>query len=345
MSSMNMFSTSPRKARGFIEMCVMAGLVPLLKSAPGVGKSSIVKDIAKEYKLKIIDHRLSTSAPEDLTGLPRFTDDGRAVFAPFKDLFPLAGDPIPEGYDGWLLFLDELTSASKSVQAAAYKLILDRQIGQFDLHEKVVIVSAGNRDTDNAIVNSLGTAMQSRLVHLELEPNFREWKEDVALKNNYDFRIMAFLEQYPEKLMDFDPKHKEKTFCCPRTWEFMERLVNGRQITSDMAPLLSGVISAPVAMEFIQYASLIENMVTVEQILKDPKGANVPEANSVKYAVICAMISQINANVFDQMTTYAERYPLDFKILYYRAALQRDQSLGRHPTFLKALSAISQYLN
>ncbi|MFR7882339.1 MAG: hypothetical protein ACLU5J_13335 [Christensenellales bacterium] len=90
-------------------------------------KSSVDKQIAKEYNLKLIDLRLSCD-PTDLTGLPHF-EGRKATFSPF-DIFPTEYAPIPENKEGWLLFLDEFNSANKAVQAASYKLILDRMVGK-----------------------------------------------------------------------------------------------------------------------------------------------------------------------------------------------------------------------
>lgn len=109
---------TPRTAKRLLTKVMAAGLVPFIQSSPGMGKSSIFKQIAKEFRLKLIDHRMSTSEPTDMTGLPRFTADGRAEFVPFRGLFPLTDDPIPDGFDGWMLFLDEWNAASKQVQAA-----------------------------------------------------------------------------------------------------------------------------------------------------------------------------------------------------------------------------------
>ena len=212
----DLYRCTPRQVKEFVTDCLFAGLVPFVQSSPGMGKSTIMRDVAKDLQLKMIDHRLSTSAPEDLSGLPRFDENGRAVFAPFADLFPLEDTPKPEGKEGWMLFLDEFNSASKSVQAASYKLILDRMTGQHRLHQNCVITAAGNKATDRAIVNPIGTAMKSRLVHLSMDIDFDEWMQDVALKDNWDKRIIAYLSQYPSKLMDFKPDHHNKTFCCPR---------------------------------------------------------------------------------------------------------------------------------
>lgn len=209
------YTVTTRAMPQVLATLIEAGLVPFITSSPGMGKSAIVAQLAKAGNLKLIDHRLSTSEPTDFTGLPGFID-GYAVMHPFREIFPLADQELPAGYNGWLLFLDEFPSASKAVQAAAYKLILDRMVGQHHLHPEVYIIAAGNKATDRAIVNTLSTAMQSRLVHLEMAVVFDEWFEDVALANNYHPTIKAFLKANPSKLWDFRPDHQDKTFCCPR---------------------------------------------------------------------------------------------------------------------------------
>ena len=84
---------------------LIAQLVPFVTGSPGVGKSSLVNSIADEFNLELIDFRLTTAEPTDLTGLPNFTKDGKAYYAPFN-VFPLDTDPLPEGKDGWVLFLN-----------------------------------------------------------------------------------------------------------------------------------------------------------------------------------------------------------------------------------------------
>ena len=209
------YTVTTRAMPQVLATLIEAGLVPFITSSPGMGKSAIVAQLAEAGNLKLIDHRLSTSEPTDFTGLPGFVD-GYAVMHPFREIFPLADQELPAGCNGWLLFLDEFPSASKAVQAAAYKLILDRMVGQHHLHPKVYIVAAGNKTTDRAIVNTLSTAMQSRLIHLEMTVMFNEWFEDVALAKDFHPTIKAFLMANPSKLWDFRPDHQDKTFCCPR---------------------------------------------------------------------------------------------------------------------------------
>ena len=118
---MTMFTMTPKEVRAAILECFEARLVPFIQSSPGIGKSAIVASIAKEFDLELIDLRLSQCAPEDLMGLPMRLGEGtemKAAFAPFA-MFPVVGDKLPKGKNGWLLFLDEFNSGTKMVQAAA----------------------------------------------------------------------------------------------------------------------------------------------------------------------------------------------------------------------------------
>ena len=359
--SSNMYRATPRLAREFTLDCLYAGLVPFLQSSPGLGKSSIMKSITKELNLKLIDHRLSTSAPEDLSGLPRFDDDGYAYFAPFAGLFPVVGTKMPvktpavfddhgklikeaEYYDGWLVFLDEFNSATKLVQAAAYKLILDKQVGQYDLHENCLLACAGNLSTDRALVNPLGTAMQSRVIHIEMTESFEEWLLDVALPQKYDSRVVAYLSQYPSKLMDFRPDHQEKTFCCPRTWEFMERLIQGKEVEKRKTGLYAGTITSGVAADFVEFTAVFATMPKVAEILKDPAGYRVPGDLSTKWAVTSSLLEHVDADNLTDLAIYINRFDLTFRVLFFRSVMVNHKTLRHHPAFAKAMLDLAQYL-
>jgi len=337
-------AVTPKQAKKHIARIMRAGLVAFMKGSPGIGKSAIVRELAEEFNLKMIDHRLSTSAPEDLSGLPHFNSKGEAVFAPFSDLFPLKDTPLPEGKDGWLLFLDEFTSAHKDVQAAAYKLVLDKMVGQHPLNERVVIVCAGNKETDRAIVNKIGTAMQSRIITLELQISFDDWLTKVALPQHYDNRIIAFLSMYNDKLFDFNPEHEGNTFCCPRTWEFMNKLVDGEDVNEDDAPLFGGTITNAVGVEFIAFSKLYKELVTINEILKDPEHAKIPTDNALKWATITHLFEKTTKDNFDDVVTYILRYSSTFQVLFFRGLLVRKPELKSEKPFVRGAAAIGKYL-
>lgn len=344
---------TPDEAYDYMEMTLKAGLVPYLKSSPGIGKSALAKKLAKKWNLKLIDHRLSTSAPEDLSGLPQLKD-GKALFAPFAELFPLEGEELPikriledgtkERYDGWLLFLDELPSAPRSVQAAAYKLILDREVGQHNLHKRVLIVAAGNLATDKAIVNPIGTAMQSRLIHIEMIVNFRQWLQNVALPQKYDSRIIAFLSYKNSALMDFDPNHENATFCCPRTWEFMNGIVKVGGVGTNMLKLFSGTITPGIGAEFINFCEIYQEMIQFSDIIADPDNCRLPFKTGLKYATILHVTEKMTDKNFEKVITYIGRFDMPFQVLFMRTVDAQFPDLKSHPAFLKLLTKLGRYL-
>lgn len=342
--SLDLYSCTPRKVRRYVQQVLEAGLVPNVTGPPGAGKSTIIKSIGNQFNLENIDHRVSTSAPEDFTGLPQFVD-GKARFAPFDEIFPLTSNVIPAGKDGWLLFLDEFNAGPKMVQAAAYKLILDRQVGQHSLHPNVAIACAGNRMIDRAITNSLSTAMQSRMVHIEMVHSFKEWNEDVALVENYDERILAYMNYDNDELMDFKPDHQEKTFNCPRTWEFMNRLIKGREVTDQDTALYAGTITSGSAVKFVQFVQIFKQLITIREVLADPLHAPLPLNDPQRsWALTTHLMGKVTEANFDDVATYINRFDLTFRILFYRGMMIKNGKLRTHPAFAKAMVELARYL-
>lgn len=347
----SLYTCTPRQAAQYIERILYAGLVPYIKGSPGTAKSTIGRNVAKKLRLKLIDHRLSTSDPTDMSGLPRFDDNGYASFAPFAELFPLEDTPIPEGYDGWLIFFDEYNAAPKQVRAACFKVLLDRMVGQHKLHPNVCIMMAGNLDTDRSITSTISTAEQSRVIHLKMDATsdqyFKEFNEDVLIGQEWDWRTRAYLNQFPSKLMDFKPDHEDATFCCPRTWEFLDKLIQGQEVDDSFMTILAGTITSNVAVEFVQYCQVYKDLITVPQILRDPKGCTVPYEANLKWATISSMMEKITDDNFEDLATYANRFSMDFRVLFYRSIMIRKETkhLRHHPAFGKGAVALAKYLN
>lgn len=335
------------QARELMVDCMIGRLVPLLAGSPGVGKSALAQSIADEYNLLLIDYRLGQCDPTDLMGFPQ-VKNGKAAYAPME-VFPMAGDELPlkkaavldaEGnvvtpevrYDGWLLFLDELTSAPRAVQAAAYKLVLDRMVGNHKLHEQVAIMAAGNKETDGAIVTPMGTAMQSRLVHLELDVDHKEWV-DWAVGAGVDFRITSFINYKPDNLYRFDPNHNDKTFACPRTWGFVDALVSQwpAEIPASKRAVLDGTISAGMAHEFMAFCKIFDSLVTVPQIVANPTGIAVPDEPSQNFALAGSIANHADKDNIDELMVFVSRMNMEFQIICLQDLMKRDRTMLQNP--------------
>ena len=254
----------------------------------------------------------------------------RAGYLPMET-FPLEGDPIPEGYSGWLLFLDEFNSASIAVQAAGYKLILDRMVGQKNLHKHVAVVCAGNLETDGAIVNPMSTAMQSRLAHLELVTDVNQWL-DWAYENGIHRFITSYIKFKPGNLYAFSPDHTDKTYACSRTWEFANRVLEVTDTDDkDLLPMLAGVLSEGVAREFIGFTKIDKDLPKITQIMESPNSIRVPDEPSVLFALTGSISHHANKDNLAPLITYIKRLPKEFQVVTLRETVRRQKELVGHP--------------
>ena len=312
---------------------IKSRLVPMLVGSPGCGKSQIVYQIAETYNLKVIDLRLSQCDPCDLAGFPTIID-GKADYMPMKHV-PIEGDPVPEGYSGWLLFLDEATSAPPAIQAAAYKLILDRMVGSHHLHKKVAIVCAGDLEADNAIVQPMSTALQSRLVHLQLVVDHEEWV-NWAMENGIDHRITDFIKFKPGDLYTFKPDHTDKTYACPRTWEFANRVIQSEGVDSTSSlPMLAGTLSEGVAREFIGFCKHYETLPKMVDILNSPKTIKVPEEPAVLFALTGSISHNANEKNIGNLMDFVNRLPVEFQVVTLREIVRRKKEMLTNPAIQK----------
>lgn len=320
-----MYEVGPKQAKEACVKILKAGKVPMLHGSPGIGKTFLAVQIAELFNLKFLDFRLSQADPTDLNGFPALSEDKRRMgFKPPED-FPLAGiDSVPKGYDGWLLMLDEINSAALSVQAAAYKLILDKRIGKYGLHENVAMMGAGNLMTDRAIVNRMGTAMQSRMVHLRMrvvEEDWQEWAND----NNIDYRVRAFLRFRPELLHKFDPNHDDLTYPCPRTWHFASDIISPYPTldSTDLA-VLQGTIGEGASVEFNGYCKVCGELPSLEDMIANPETINIPKEPSYEYAFATLIGSAMSPSNCSRLMIVMEKLPLEFQVVCMKDVYARS---------------------
>lgn len=315
-----MITVTPKELTKLLKHAIKSKVVPMVKSSPGVGKSEIVQQVAKVFKLLVIDLRLSQCEPTDLNGYPDI-DKNKAAYIPFNT-FPLENDDIPKGYKGWLLFLDEFTSATQSVQAAAYKLILDKAVGQFPLHKNVVIVCAGNLVTDMAFVTRKNTAIQSRLTHLSLVSSAKDWIE-WATTQKIDHRIISYIEYNNDALDSFEVSKNNETYSCPRTWVFIHKLINKEhKVSIDMLPLLAGTIGEGGARSFFGFLSVYDDLPTVNEIMTNPLGTKVPEELSSIFALTGTLAKHMTVDKVEDILSYVKRLPEEYQIVTMQKAFK-----------------------
>lgn len=353
---------APKDAARFIKHSIQAGLVPFLKGSPGIGKSDVARQVAKDLNLHLIDVRLAQCDPTDLNGFPHYNEKtGRSEYRPMTT-WPIVGDELPIKYDdngnpivtgkdaegkdiyeryaGWFIFFDELPAAAPSIQAAAYKILLDRAVGLHKLHPAVKMAAAGNLSTDNAVAEDMSTALQSRLIHATMEVTLPLWTE-WAYDNHIDPRIISFMAWKPQMLYTFQPDHTDDTFACPRTWAFASKqLDQGLDLKADALfarAVLTGTISEGPAREFIAFCNFFNKLPSMAEIEANPDGVMVPEEVGVQYALTGALAQGLASGQYkaESLFKYLGRLPLEYQVITLRSAIPRNRDLARIPEIMQ----------
>ncbi len=296
---------------------------------PGIGKSSIVKQIAETNAYEFIDLRLSLMDPTDLKGIPFYDkEEHQALWAP-PSFLPKEGKGI--------LFLDELNSAPPAVQASAYQLILDRKVGEYTLPEGWAIVAAGNREGDRGVVYRMPSPLANRFVHLEMDVSVDDWRE-WAYASGVDERVVAYIGYKSDDLFSFDPTLNEKSFATPRSWEFVSSVLRSGMDEKLLLETISGAIGKERAVRFLSFAKVMHKLPDIEAILQSGKG-EYPEEVDVLHALATGLVMAILKNPsqerMDNLLTYTLALQSEFSVMIVQDLQRAGYTMEEQKAFDK----------
>jgi len=287
----------------------------------GIGKSAIVKQITQELGINFIDVRLSQLEPSDLRGLPTLSGNTTKWLSPNW----LPTDKDSKG----ILFFDEINLSPPSIQASCYQIILDRKLGDYNLPNGWIVISAGNRVEDKANVFELPSPLANRFIHTELlTPTIEDWS-NWGLKNNIDSRIISFLNFKPSRLFNFDSKNKEKSIATPRTWEYCSIIINDIQEQEELELLVSSCVGEGVAIEFIAFNNLTRK-IDIEEFFKNPKKIKEIKELDLKYSILSSITEHYRKHkdikTIEKVFEIAEQFEIELGVLLLRFIKAIDET-------------------
>jgi len=264
MSEVITRQVSPNAAKTAINHAFTKKRPIFIWGAPGIGKSDIIHQIGKDLDAYVIDVRLSLWEPTDIKGIPYYSaNDNTMQWAPPAELPSME---MAKKYKNIILFMDEMNSAAPSVQAAAYQLILNRRVGQYHLPDNVLLVAAGNRDSDKGVTSRMPASASKRLIHLEMKVDFEDWFAWAA-DNKIHKDVLGYLTFAKKDLYDFDPKSPSRSFATPRSWTFVSELLDDKLDENTLTDLVSGSVGEGLAVKFMAHRKVAGKMPNPSEVL------------------------------------------------------------------------------
>ncbi len=327
----------------------------MLWGAPGVGKSQAIRQMAKRIetethkKCVVTDVRLLLFNPIDLRGIPTANADKTLAIWLKPQIFQMSDEDSVVN----ILFLDEISAAPQSVQAAAYQITLDRIIGEHKLPENCIVIAAGNRVTDKSVAFKMPKALANRLCHIEIESNFESWQR-WAVSSGISPKVTGFLSFRQDFLIENENSNDDLAFPTPRSWEMVSNVL---KLTGDNVekayPLISGLVGKGATVEFSSWCRVFSTLPKIEDIFSG-KSCAVPKTTDALYALVSSMSSYAKEHLSDtrgleHSLSYAMLLPSDFSFVliknYLALAPDMKERLMKIPSFTRWLNSKGKYLN
>lgn len=280
--------------------------------APGIGKSDLVQKFADEVGLPCVSLLGSQLAPEDIIGIPQIRGN-TSEFLPPKMI---------ARREPYVLFLDELNACSQEVQKAFYSLIHERRIGEYHLPPGSVVIGAGNRTQDGAIVKTMSSALVNRMFHVQLVANPQEWL-NWAYEEGLHQWVIDYITQRPDHLFSEPPKNEEP-YSTPRSWHMLSDALkeyhagaDGQDISQDALRVLAyGCLTASHAGMFLAFTKNVNNKYLLSQIIKgDAVWPSQPEDRDVLYF----LAQSFRARLLHDLPKEKQKINHDAQLLTHRA--------------------------
>jgi hypothetical protein len=259
----------------------------MLWGPPGIGKSALFRSVCDELGVPLVDVRLAQREPVDLRGIP--VPDGDQVRWLVSSEWPR--DPQSRG----IILFDELSSADRAVQVAAYELLLDRRLGDtYQVPDGWYLCGAGNRASDASVVTTMSAALANRFLHLEMKahaPSWVTWARSVEL----DEDVCDFIEEYPQHLFGM-PASAQRGWPSPRSWE---RLAVMRQhvlpqLHEDMHEIVyAGLIGPGIAVTFRAWERRRIRRFPIVEMLTTGSYADWPQEADQMHQLLTSLVKTV----------------------------------------------------
>ena len=314
----------PTELKRLISQRIKAGIrrPTHIESSPGIGKTQIAAQIARELGLAFRCIHAPLMQAEDY-GFPVISADRDNVsFVVCRDKFPLQSDKqCPES---GILLIDELPQTDASGQKILANLLQEREIHGQAIKDGWTIITTGNRTQDRSGANRILSHLKNRITTVELDVSIDDWV-NWAIEHGVNSEVAAFARFRPNLLNDFDPSREINP--TPRAWVEGVSAALGKIEPSLEFAAFKGDVGEGAAAEFCAFLKVYRHLPSLESIVASPMSASVPDDPATKYATVGMLSHNATSDNFAALVSYVSRMTPEFVVMFMNTATRRDGRL------------------
>lgn len=239
----------------------------LLIGPPGVGKTQIMEQIARECKVGLVSYTITHHTRQSAIGLPyivekEFKGSKRSVteYTMSEIVASVYEKMEATGLSEGILFIDEINCVSETLAPTMLQLLQCKTFGNHQIPQGWIIVAAGNPPEYNKSVRDFDVVTLDRIKLIHVEPDYEVWKK-YAYKQAIHPAVISYLNTRTENFCRIETTVDGKFFATPRGWEDLSRLLEvyeklGKR--ADREVIAQYIQFERIAKDFANYLDLYE---------------------------------------------------------------------------------------
>ena len=252
----------------------------LLMGAPGIGKTQIMEQIARECKVGLVSYTITHHTRQSAVGLPFIKEKtfGQETFSvteyTMSEIIASVYEKMEKtGFREGILFIDEINCVSETLAPMMLQFLQGKTFGNQKVPEGWVIVTAGNPPEYNKSVREFDVVTLDRIKRIDVQPDFEVWKE-YAYEQGIHPAVISYLELRRKNFYRMENTVDGRIFATARGWEDLSRLIQvyetlGKEV--DREVVYQYIQHPMVAKDFASYLALYNKYKTdyaVEDLLQ-----------------------------------------------------------------------------
>lgn len=325
---------SNSQAMKILKLCIQAQQTAMLWGAPGIGKTTMIYELAKKLGVELCvlnpsqDDIIDLKLPYVSNGLVKEETVDQIALEDLEMKFSkfAYSERLPHGKKSAMIFVDELPTASVAMQSTLFSLILEGRIGGYRVPPGTLRFAAGNCEFHSSGANPVSLALKDRLMqHMYIIPNEEDFCAYGAT-HHFAPEILGFVRNFPQHLEGSDPDDPAGG-CTPRSLEALSDKIKVG-IPSDIASVVyNGTIGAQAGSDFAGFMELAMSEVDIPAIISNPDTAKIPDQPNVIFALISALACKVNKETANSIFRYANRLPPAYMATLVSDVRHRDPKI------------------